>query len=68
MKCNNAKMEIEEFPCAFCDGTGQSGDYGSPCDVCGGSGVYLDACCIEHADEDDDLHMLLEQKRDQSHG
>ena len=54
-KCKNNKFKLEEFTCFQCDGKGRTED-GFVCDVCDGLGTYLDACCEEHALEDEQSH------------
>lgn len=47
-KCKNDSLKTEEFTCFQCVGKGRWED-GTMCDVCDGTGSYLDACCEEHA-------------------
>ena len=49
-KCKNESLQTEEFECSGCGGTGYI-DGSTKCDLCGGAGFYLDACCSEHAEE-----------------
>lgn len=63
-KCKNKSLQDEYFECSGCGGTGYI-DGSTICDLCGGGGCYLDACCSEHAEEYEVDEVIKMKRREE---